>query len=139
VQQTGIKYSAVDKAMATMRATPATLTYALKARGDESNIAWFGGVDLRPHEKELAMTIEIKRGGESTGYWSEDGWDVEVLHNTPGKNIEIRFSIASKGGGTTNVIVCVNSDSFGQITNAMMKADTDRATKAFESAMRAGH
>ena len=100
---------------------------------------WFRQTDSRPQEKERAMTIEIKRGGESTGYWSDDGWDVEVLHNTPGKNIEIRFSIASKGGGTTNVIVCVNSDSFGQITNAMMKADADRAIKAFESAMRAGH
>jgi len=49
-----------------------------------------GRVDSRPHEKRLAMTIEIKRGGELTGYWSEDGWDVEVVHNTPGKNIEIK-------------------------------------------------
>jgi hypothetical protein len=32
VKQTGIKYGAVDKAMATIRATPATLTYTLKAR-----------------------------------------------------------------------------------------------------------
>jgi hypothetical protein len=47
VKQTGIKYGAVDKAMATIRATPATLTYALKARGDETNIAWFGGVQRR--------------------------------------------------------------------------------------------
>lgn len=44
VKQTGIKYGAVDKAMVTVRATPATLTYTLKARGDETNIAWFGGV-----------------------------------------------------------------------------------------------
>ena len=47
VKQTGIKYGAVDKAMATIRATPATLTYTLKARGDETNIAWFGGVQRR--------------------------------------------------------------------------------------------
>jgi hypothetical protein len=46
-KQTGIKYGAVDKAMATVRATPATLTYTLKARGDETNIAWFGGVQRR--------------------------------------------------------------------------------------------
>ena len=26
------------------RSTPATLTYRLKARGEETNIAWFGGV-----------------------------------------------------------------------------------------------
>jgi hypothetical protein len=44
VKQTGIKYGAVDKAMATIRPTPATLTYRLKAHGDETNIAWFGGV-----------------------------------------------------------------------------------------------
>lgn len=36
VKQTGIKYGAVDKAMATIRATPATLTYTLKARGPYS-------------------------------------------------------------------------------------------------------
>ena len=33
--------------MATIRATPATLTHTLKARGDETNIAWFGGVQRR--------------------------------------------------------------------------------------------
>ena len=47
VKQTGIKYGAVDKAMTTIRSTPATLIYALKARGDETNIAWFGGVQRR--------------------------------------------------------------------------------------------
>ena len=47
VKQTGIKYGVVEKAMATVRATPATLTYTLKARGDETNIAWFGGVQRR--------------------------------------------------------------------------------------------
>ncbi len=44
VKQTGIKYGAVDKAMTTIRSMPTTLTYTLKARGDETNIAWFGGV-----------------------------------------------------------------------------------------------
>jgi len=43
-KQIGIKYGAIDKAMATIRSTPATLTYRLKARGDETNIAWFGGI-----------------------------------------------------------------------------------------------
>jgi hypothetical protein len=46
-KQTGIRYGAVDKATATIRATPATLTYTLKAHGDETNIAWFGGVQRR--------------------------------------------------------------------------------------------
>ena len=33
--------------MATIRATSATLTYMLRARSDETNIAWFGGVRRR--------------------------------------------------------------------------------------------
>ena len=47
VKQTGIKYGAVDKAIVTVRSTPATLTYTLKAGGDETNIASFGGVQRR--------------------------------------------------------------------------------------------
>jgi hypothetical protein len=47
VKQTGIKYGAVNKTVATVRSTPTTLTYTLKARGDETNIAWFGGVQRR--------------------------------------------------------------------------------------------
>lgn len=47
VRQTGIKYGAVVKAIAIVRATPATPTYTLKARGDETNIAWFGSVQRR--------------------------------------------------------------------------------------------
>ncbi|MGJ4927486.1 hypothetical protein ACQR1K_10095 [Bradyrhizobium sp. HKCCYLRH3095] len=43
-KQTGIKYGAIDKAVATIRSMPATLTYRLKARGEETNIAWFGGI-----------------------------------------------------------------------------------------------
>ena len=55
VKQTGIKYGAVDKAMATVRSTPATLTYTLKARGDETNVAWFGGVQRRKGVLGCAM------------------------------------------------------------------------------------
>jgi hypothetical protein len=47
VKQSGIKYGAINKAVATVRSTPTTLTYTFKARGDETNIAWFGGVQRR--------------------------------------------------------------------------------------------
>ncbi|ACI92705.1 conserved hypothetical protein [Afipia carboxidovorans OM5] len=42
VKQTGIKYGLIHKAMRTVYSTPATLTYTLVARGDETNIALFG-------------------------------------------------------------------------------------------------
>jgi hypothetical protein len=44
VQQTGIKYGAIGKAISTVYSTPSTLTYTLQASGNETNIAWFGGV-----------------------------------------------------------------------------------------------
>jgi hypothetical protein len=39
-------------------------------------------------------------------------------------------------GGTTHVEVCIDSESFTEIALAMMIADTERATKAFEFAMK---
>lgn len=42
VRQTGIKFGMVNKAVKTIRSSPATLTYTLEARGDETNIALFG-------------------------------------------------------------------------------------------------
>ena len=40
--QTGIKYGQIDKAMRTIHSSPATLTYKLIARGDETNLSLFG-------------------------------------------------------------------------------------------------
>jgi hypothetical protein len=41
VRQTGIKYSQINKAVETIRATPASLEYVLKATGDETNLNLF--------------------------------------------------------------------------------------------------
>jgi hypothetical protein len=96
VKQTGIKYGAVGKAIGTVRATPATLTYALKARGDETNIAWFGGVSVaracrqRPGTSGASSSVRSLcrgsgvpssvrrkagcRSGRSTGRTSRASW-----------------------------------------------------------------
>lgn len=42
VKQTGIKYGEINKAIRTIGSTPATLTYRIVARGDETNISLFG-------------------------------------------------------------------------------------------------
>ena len=60
VKQTGIKYGAVDKAMATIRATPATLTYTLKARGDETSESFLWGDRSTGRSEEGARSL----------YWS---------------------------------------------------------------------
>jgi len=41
VKQTGMKYGLVTKAVRTIRSTPATLTYEIVARGNETNIGLF--------------------------------------------------------------------------------------------------
>ena len=61
VKQTGIKHGAVEKAMATFRSTPATLTYTLKAHGDETNIVWFGGAPWnKPHLRAFGHRAEVR-------------------------------------------------------------------------------
>ena len=62
VKQTGIRYGAVDKAMATIRATPATLTYTLKARGDETFarsfiVPRFGRAFIHTSKKRLPIRL----------------------------------------------------------------------------------
>lgn len=42
VKQTGIKYGQINKAIRTIPATAATLTYRIVASGDETNISLFG-------------------------------------------------------------------------------------------------
>jgi hypothetical protein len=41
VRQTGIKYGLINKAVETVRATPVSLEYVLKATGDETNLNLF--------------------------------------------------------------------------------------------------
>jgi hypothetical protein len=42
VRQTGIKYGQINSAVKTIRASAASLTYTLEAKGDETNISLFG-------------------------------------------------------------------------------------------------
>ena len=42
VRQTGIKFGMVNKAMKTVRASANMLTYVLEAKGDETNVSFFG-------------------------------------------------------------------------------------------------
>ncbi len=87
VTQTGIKYGAVDKAMATVRSTPATLTYMLKARGHETNIAWFGGAQRRkgvsaaPWNKRriFARSFIVPRFGRAFSFIA--GFDTRYVYN----------------------------------------------------------
>jgi hypothetical protein len=84
--------------------------------------------------READMAIEVLRGGETARAWSGTGWDVSLVPSSPNA-IRIKFKIASKGGGTTDVSVQVDSDSFKDFARAMMKANQNKAIKAFGAAL----
>ena len=119
VKQTGIKYGAVDKAMATVRATPATLTYTLKARGDETNIAWFGGLKRRkgvsaaPWNKRriFARSFIVPRFGRALIRTSKKRLPIRPLY---GPNLARELvkdsSAAAWQGGVTNIVVRVGHE-----------------------------
>jgi hypothetical protein len=57
VRQTGIKYGLIGKAVKTIKAGPASLTFTIEAKGEETNIGLFGarqgkkGVSAAPWNK----------------------------------------------------------------------------------------
>lgn len=71
VRQTGIKYGLIDKAMKTIYSTPASLTYTLEARGEETNLNLFGakqgkrGVSAAPWNRRRVFphTFMVDRYG----------------------------------------------------------------------------
>lgn len=74
VRQTGIKYSQINKAVETIRATPAKLEYTLKATGGETNISLFNarqgkrGVSAAPWGRRQVFkhSFQIPAYGERT-------------------------------------------------------------------------
>jgi hypothetical protein len=119
VKQTGIKYGAVNNAMATIRATPATLTYTLKARGGETNIAWFGGVQRRkgvsaaPWKKRriFARSFIVPRFGRAFIRTSKSRLPIRPLY---GPNLARELvkdsSAAAWQSGVANVVVRVGHE-----------------------------
>jgi hypothetical protein len=119
VKQTGIKYGAVDKAMATIRATPATLTYALKARGDETNIAWFGGVQRRkgvsaaPWNKRriFALSFIVPSFGRAFIRTSKNRLPIRPLYGSnPARELVKNSSVAACHSGVANTVARVGHE-----------------------------
>lgn len=113
VKQTVIKYGAVDKAMAAVRAPPATVTYTLTTRGDETNIAWFGGVRRRkgvsaaPWNKRriFARSLIVPRFGRAFIRTSKNRLPIRPLY---GPNLARELvkdsSVAAWQGGVANIV-----------------------------------
>ena len=81
------------------------------------------------------MTMESKRGGASTNYWSGSGSEPRLYLDAARKDIQFRFTIPSKGGGDTNCMVRVPSEDFREVARAMAKADPDEGHYEIAKAM----
>lgn len=84
------------------------------------------------------MVISVKRGGVTSRYWSGNGSNISVESDKFDKVLSISFSISSKGGGETSVCVFIDGESFNQVAAHMMRADRDKAIKAFGTALLEG-
>jgi len=84
------------------------------------------------------MTMESRRGGASTNYWSGHGSEPTLHYETSSKAIQFRFSISSKGGGDTNCMVRVPSGDFGRVINSMVSADPASPYSIAEALLNAG-
>lgn len=81
------------------------------------------------------MAITVKRGGETSSIWSGSGWDVRLARRL-GEALLIKFKIASKGGGTTDILVKIEKDSFDDVARTMFRTSNRSAMSAFIDALR---
>lgn len=80
------------------------------------------------------MAINVLRGGKTANNWSGHGWNTK-LGNLKAGPIFVRFEMASKGGGVSDVMVKLDKDEFERIAKAMMRSNPKAAIKAFAAAM----
>lgn len=81
------------------------------------------------------MAIKVLRGGRTAREWSGYGKNVHVSHSKGDQwnesSADIGFFIDSKGGGETQILVKIQTQSFEALAKAMLKADPEAAIKAF--------
>lgn len=77
----------------------------------------------------------VKRGGITSRYWFRDPEtdDVELLSE---KELELSFSISSKGGGNTALSITIGSKDFSALLEGMSSADRHAAIVAMSKELR---
>jgi hypothetical protein len=77
----------------------------------------------------LAATT-VRRGGISSRYWYETIRSVSINASS---ELQLRFSMSSKGGGTTDVMVEVRPEDFPTVLEMMSVVDRQAAMAAMAS------
>jgi hypothetical protein len=96
------------------------------------------------------MTIDAYRRPATSDTWSNENTGFDEKGNLPPNisNVEFcgpyhlnkqelsfKFSIASKGGGYTDLLVTVSPDSFEEVMDAMFEVNAEATRAAFAAAL----
>jgi len=81
------------------------------------------------------MSIVVQRSGVTTKPVLTSG---KMPGPTPKKAVQCRFTMASKGGGTSDVQISISPREFADLAEAMFEADPNEAIKAFGHALKDG-
>jgi hypothetical protein len=94
-------------------------------------------VMLRLPEPLILEKSEVWRGGLTSSYISKEDRPLVSVRSGRATNkskldvLKFKFFLASKGGGTTSISLCINPEEFEYVAKAMFKADQKAAFSAF--------
>ncbi len=91
-------------------------------------------------KKQMAYLAEanVYRGGVTASHLNHE--TTRVRFGTYGNNkLGLRFKVASKGGGTTQVLLTIGPKDFSRILAAMIDTDRDSALADMTAAIAAVH
>lgn len=83
---------------------------------------WRGGVSVEAITQEKGAEVSIDRGGPTGERFDEDG-------------VHLEFSIPSKGGGHTRIVVFVPSSDFEPLIDAVFRGNRRLAARAATQSM----
>ena len=78
------------------------------------------------------IRAQVYRSGETVSHWNHETDDVQVIPKSghPGSSgVQVRFKLASKGGGVTDVAVIVNEPAFDYFLEAMWETAPEMMAK----------
>jgi hypothetical protein len=87
------------------------------------------------------VAIKAYRSGETAAYWSADPYEETLNAGRPAlQNVErpiifFKFKMASEGGGVTDVLLEVSSESFESVAKTIVETNEDAAIRAFGAAL----
>ena len=89
------------------------------------------------------MSIVVQRSGVTARHYNREDTKTTLSEGKmPGhparRGARIHFTMASKGGGESDVLVSISPQDFAQVAELMFEADQNAAIKAFAAVMQDG-